>query len=140
MLSSSRRREKGFSLLEVIVALAILGICVTVVLQIMSSVSTAARVTDDYAQALAIAETQMALLIAQENHAGTDTGKVGDQYRWRSRISEYKPSTDNRLFNNNGFIDPENVYRPYHYNVEVTWGGYRKRKLELSTIRLGVTQ
>lgn len=140
MLSNSHCREKGFSLLEVIVALAILGICVTVVLQIMSSVTTATRVTDDYAQALAIAETQMALLVAQDNPAGSDTGKVGDQYRWHSRVSEYKPSMDNPLFNHHGFTDPENIYRPYHYQVVVSWGGVRKRQLELSTIRLGVMQ
>lgn len=132
------RRQCGFSLLEVIVALAVLGICVTVILQIMSSVTTAARVTDDYAQALSIAETRMALLVAQDNPVGMDTGKMGEQFRWSSRVSEYQPAMDNPLFNNSGFTDPENIYRPYHYQVTVSWGGYRKRQLELSTIRLGV--
>lgn len=138
MLSRKRCRERGFSLLEVIVALAVLGICVTVILQIMSSVTTATRITDDYAQALSIAETRMALLVAQDNPAGVDTGKVGDMFRWRSQVSEYKPPMNNLLFNNTGFSDPENIYRPYHYQVVVSWGGFRKRQLELSTIRLGV--
>lgn len=140
MSTSKAARQAGFSLLEVIVALAVLGICVSVILQIMSAVTTAARVTDDYAQALSIAETRMALLVAQDSPIGMDTGKVGDQYRWNSRVEEYKPTMDNRLFNNSGFTDPENIYRAYHYRVEVSWGGFRKRQLELSTIRLGVAQ
>ncbi len=138
MLSRRHGCERGFSLLEVIVALAVLGICVTVILQIMSSVTTATRVTDDYAQALSIAETRMALLMAQDDPAGADTGKVGDMFRWKSQVREYKPAMDNLLFNNTGFSDPENIYRPYHYQIVVSWGGFRKRQLELSTIRLGV--
>lgn len=137
-MSNGRRKERGFSLLEVIVALAVLGICVSVILQIMSSVATATGVTDDYAHALSIAETRMAMLVAQDNPLGSDTGKADGTFRWRTRVTEYKPPTDNRLFDNNGFTDPENIYRPYHYQVLVSWGGFRKRQLELSTIRLGV--
>lgn len=137
---SLRRKQKqsGFSLLEVIVALAVLAICVSVILRIFSGVTAATRITDDYSTALEIAETQMALLVAQDNPVGSDTGSVGENYRWHSRVSEFSDNVGNPLFDEGPLIDPESIYIPYHYQVTVSWGSHKKREFQLSTIRLGI--
>tara|TARA_R110000822_G_scaffold59736_35_gene149232 strand:- start:8493 stop:8915 length:423 start_codon:yes stop_codon:yes gene_type:complete len=132
------RRQAGFSLLEVIVALAVLGICVSVILRIFSGVTGATRIVDDYAQAVEIAETQMALLVAQDNPLGADTGMVGDYYRWNTQVKEFKLDSNSPLLGPGSFTDLEAVYLPYHYKVAVSWGDKKKRQLEISTIRLGV--
>lgn len=136
--SSGRRKHTGFSLLEVIVALAVLAICVSVILRIFSGVTGATRIVDDYAQAVEIAETQMALLMAQDNPLSSDTGVIDEVYRWRSRVEEYQLDAYSPLRAADGFIDPDTIYRPYHYQVTVEWGSVSKRQYELSTIRLGV--
>jgi general secretion pathway protein I len=132
------RRQAGFSLLEVIVALAVLGICVSVILRIFSGVIGATRIVDDYAQAVDIAETQIAMLVAQDNPLGADTGMIDDYYRWNTQVTEFKLDTSSPLLGAGGFTNLEEVYLPYHYQVIVNWGGTKKRQLELSTIRLGV--
>ncbi|HEB26798.1 MAG TPA: prepilin-type N-terminal cleavage/methylation domain-containing protein [Porticoccus sp.] len=138
MLIRINRKQAGFSLLEVIVALAVLGICVSVILRIFSGVVGATRIVDDYAQAVDIAETQMAMLVAQDNPLGTDTGMVGDYYRWNTQVTEFKLDSSSPLLGAGGFTDLEAIYLPYHYQVVVKWGDNKKRQLEISTIRLGV--
>jgi len=131
-------RQSGFSLLEVIVALAVLGICVSVILRIFSSVAGATRIIDDYAEALNIAESQMALQVARDNPLGTDSGLVDNYYRWNTKVTEFRLDTDSPLLGNSGFSDAENSYIPFYYRVTVVWGDIKKRELELATIRLGV--
>ena len=138
MTARVNHKQSGFSLLEVIVALAVLAICVSVILRIFSGVTGATRIVDDYAQAVEIAETQMALLVAQDNPLGTDTGLIDDYYRWRTVVKEYRLEPDSPLLGAAGFTDPDAIYRPYHYLVSVKWGGQKKRQFEISTIRLGV--
>lgn len=139
-MSKPSLKEQGFSLLEVIVALAIMGLCVTVLLRIFASVSAAARLSDDYYQALQIAETQLALLSADDNPVGFKRGTIDDFYRWETSVEVYKPDLNNPLFANSDLIDPEDTHVPYLYEVSVTWGDRRPRHIELSTIRLGVMQ
>jgi len=129
--------QHGFSLLEVIVAMAILGICVTVLLRIFSGISSATHITDGYFEALEIAQTQMALLSASENPVGRKSGSAGD-YRWKTEVEEYRPGLNNPLNIDPDLIDLNNNYITFHFLVAVSWGDHSKRTLELSTIRLGV--
>ena len=56
--------RRGFSLLETLVALAILGSAVVVVLQTFSSAAGAARRSEAYTRGLALAEVQMEDLLS----------------------------------------------------------------------------
>ena len=68
-------RTQGFTLLEVVVALAVMALCVTAVLQSFVGATSSTRVAGDYYEALQIAETRMALLLAQDEPERSDKGE-----------------------------------------------------------------
>ena len=134
------RRERGFSLIEVIVALSILTICVAVLMRVFSSTVLATQTTNAYYTALEIAESRLGEITVLDDPLGSDSGETGDGYRWRTQVSKYEIDADNPLFPDEDFADAERNYIPYLFEVEVQWGSYRTYHLELSTLRLGVNK
>ena len=128
----------GFTLLEVLVAMSVLAISITVIMRVFSSAATSTQVMDDYYHALQLAESRMAMLLTERNPLGTDSGEENQRYRWRTVVTEYRPDSDSLMFGNSLLNDPENEFIPYHFYVSVTWGHIRERSFELDTIRLGV--
>lgn len=134
------KHQGGFTLLEVIVALAVMALAVTVLLRIFSAATVSTQLTDDYFIAVQIAESQMSELLAQQDFQTRDTGLVDDKFRWESSVSEYHPKGDDPLFADAALLDPETTYRPYFYEVTVSWGVRKKRQFVLQTVRLGAAK
>ena len=132
--------NRGFSLLEVIVALSILTICVSVLMRVFSGAVVATRTTNGYYAALEVAESQLSAITAERNPIGLDSGETEDGYYWQTKVTEYIPDRDNPLFAGDVIADTEMAFIPYHFYVEVQWGTPRSYHLELSTIRLGVKE
>jgi len=61
------KRSAGFTLLEVIVAIAILGIAITVVLQLFSANLRAISVSGDYVAAATMAEAKMREILSDDS-------------------------------------------------------------------------
>ncbi|MCX8030063.1 MAG: prepilin-type N-terminal cleavage/methylation domain-containing protein [Thermodesulfovibrionales bacterium] len=81
--------KKGFTLIEVIVALSILGIAVTVILQVFSSNLKSLSRSEDYVKSLVVAEAKLKELILQEDleeKQWTETSPLG--YRFDILINE----------------------------------------------------
>jgi type II secretion system protein I len=136
-LSNLNCKTQGFTLLEIVVALAVMSLCITAVLRSFVGSTGSTRVAGDYFYALQIAETQMALLLTEEDYESTDSGTIGDIYRWESRIEEYVPEDDDPLSARSPFEKLKGTLVPYHYYVQVSWGDSKERNVELSTIHLG---
>lgn len=136
-MNRSKSITSGFTLLEVIVALAIMSICVTALLRIFTGASVSTALGEEYYKALQIAETQLALIAEEDNPIGIRRGSVDDYYRWQSKVDEYRPGMNNPLFPSTSLIDLESSVVPLEYRVTVSWGGSDKRHVELTTIRLG---
>ena len=130
----------GFSLLEVIVALSILTICVSVLMRIFSGSVVVTRTSTGYYAALEVAESRLAAATAERNPVGLDSGESDEGYRWRTTVREYVPDNENPLFVQDAFVDTERRFIPYHYHVEVEWGEPRSYHLELSTVRIGLKE
>ncbi|TDG15234.1 type II secretion system protein [Seongchinamella unica] len=129
-------RARGFTLLEVVVTLAVLSISLTVLYQVFSSVARGTRLSADYYRALQIAETQMALLSARIGTQGGRSGTVDDLYHWKTRVQHYRPPADSPLAGDRLVSAAELGQQSYLLTVTVSWGQATDRDLELQTIRL----
>ncbi len=123
------RRQHGFSLLEALVAFAILSVSLGVLLQVFATGLRNASAAADYSQATLYAESILAA-IGHETplSEGAHSGSVNDRFAWRSVVSPYAE----------GLPDPEKTrVRAYRVSVEVYWSGrLQERSVQLETLRL----
>ncbi|MBI2565471.1 MAG: type II secretion system minor pseudopilin GspI [Candidatus Schekmanbacteria bacterium] len=86
----------GFTLLEVMVAMAILAMGVVASMNIFSSGMASASRAKEHAAALVLAESKMTELTMKPMlEEGTDSGELeGTEYRWESTVEPYEPGAD----------------------------------------------
>lgn len=122
-------QQHGFSLLEVLVAFAILALAVATILSLFASGLRNTAVAADYARALTLAESQLAILQGREAVrlvSGDSEGSTGG-FNWHSRISPYEDA-----------VSDTSRTRLYRIDVSVKWGeGAHQRSVRLSTLRIG---
>lgn len=87
------KAEKGFTLLELIVAIAILSFGLVGVLQAISAALAASRLAEDYSTAAILAEQKMAELSVsvEDLEAGEDSGDFGElfpRFAWSCRVED----------------------------------------------------
>ncbi|MFZ4790203.1 MAG: type IV pilus modification PilV family protein [Candidatus Competibacteraceae bacterium] len=127
------RRQRGFSLLEVLVAFAILSISLGVLLQVFATGLRNVGLSDDYSQATLYAQSILAAMGREiPLSEGVRSGPVNDRLSWRSTVSAYVE----------GLPDPEKSrVRAYRVSVEVYWPGLvQNRSVTLETLRLAAVE
>lgn len=101
MRSRGRRRQKGFSLIEVVVALAIVALMLGTIYQVSSGAVRSTVRTDNYLRALATAQSRLAEASAMPVlKVGTVLGS-SDGVAWSRSIKPFAappPSPDTRLY------------------------------------------
>ena len=86
----AKRRQRGFSLLEILVAFSILALSLGVLMQIFSGSLRNADVTRDQAQAVALAQSLLASAGVETTLApGESAGVLDDKFRWLLRVSPF---------------------------------------------------
>ena len=130
---SHDHRQRGYSLIEVLVAFSILAMALTVLLKIFSAGLRNVDAAGEYAQAVSIAEAELAVPgILEPLQPGITQGEEDGGYRWARNVSEFRPA--NRPDYSGAPIPP------YLIVVEVTWSAGRgERSVRLETIRIGAT-
>lgn len=84
-----KHAEKGFTLIEVLVAVALLGIAVTVVIQLFSANLRAIASSEDYIYASARAEAKMMEILDDNELSETSFSEITDDgYRMDVSIAE----------------------------------------------------
>lgn len=123
--------RKGFTLLEVIVAIAILGIAVSVVLQLFSANLRAISTSGDYVAAATRAEAEMRNILDDKNLQETSFSETtSDGYRIDVSVAQaLKERTENLQV------------KLLQIDLTVHWRkGTKERSLTLSTMKLVSTQ
>jgi general secretion pathway protein I len=91
------KRRDGFTLLEVLVALSILGIALTIILQLFSANLRALSASEDYVSAVTKAEAKMREVLDDKDLSEKSWSEITDDgYRMDVSINEtLKNRTDN---------------------------------------------
>jgi general secretion pathway protein I len=125
------RRQAGFSLLEVLVAFAILALSLGVLLQIFARAMSTTAVSGSYSRAAAMAEARLAEVgVTVPLQEGDLTGDPDDGLSWALRVTQLDASDI--------FPDQAPPVTPYRVTATVSWGERgAERQLSLTSLRLG---
>jgi len=130
---SKSDRQRGFTLLEVLVAFAVLAVALGVAFEIFSTGMRGALSSDALTRAVLVAESRLALVGTEiELKLGETRGETDDAIRWRVEIREQAPAEG----------DDERVVTPSlpvlrDVLVTVSWDDTSgTRSFELRTARL----
>jgi len=126
-------RQRGFTLLEVLVAFVLLSLTLGVILQIFSGGLRNAAAAAHYTKATVVADSKLAMLGAEfPLTEGEMSGEEGI-YLWRMTI---KPEVDVNALDN----PTAGRYQLYSVTLVVRWRqGVHEPELEFATYRLGNT-
>ena len=119
--------KRGFTLLEILVALAILGIAITIILQLFSANLRALSVSENYVSAVTKAEAKMREILDDTNLSEKSWSEVTDDgYRFDASITEtLKDRTENLQV------------RLLEVALTVQWTeGLKKKSLTLKTMKV----
>ena len=125
----ARSAEHGFTLLEVIIALAILGVTFALAMQLLAAGVRSAKASEDYTHAALLARQKMGEIVVKPSfERSADGGELGGGFRWVS-VVQLLPQEEEL---------PALLYRVW---VRVTWPGRRGEKsLDLTTLRMAVDE
>ncbi len=121
-------RQSGFSLLEVLVAFAILSMSLGILYQAFSNSLRNVGASGDYSRAIIIAEARLAEAMADVPlNEGSDQGEVDGRYQWKVVVQRYEYEGEEIV----------SRFTPYQVEVVVSWqDGKHTREYQLSTLRL----
>ena len=129
MNSAVQRAQRGFSLLEVLVAFSILALSLGILMQIFSRAMTATALGGAYHRAITLAESKLSLVgLEMPLEIGTESGETEDGFSWQVVIGDY-PQPDT------GWETSSSLYE---ISAQVSWETAEgSRQVVLRTLRLG---
>lgn len=124
--------NKGFSLIEVLVAFVVMGLVVGTLLQLFGSSMRSVALSDEYSFAVQVAESRLAAVGSEikVEDGSTSGDEKGSGYRWEVTMSPIE-------FNDKLKELPLPL-QLYRVEVVVTWqSGDKNREFHLSSLRFG---
>lgn len=88
------RTETGFTLIEMLVALAVVALSLSVLLRIISDNLERARRARDEAMALSLVQSLLAQSNSGSPQAGVSTGRFGKGFFWRLQAEPFGNATE----------------------------------------------
>ncbi len=83
------RRDRGFTLIEIVVALAVLGVGLIVIIELFSGGLRLGRVSQEYTQAVAYGRLKMEdISLSREMKEGLEEGEFDKKFRWRLEVKK----------------------------------------------------
>lgn len=130
MVKSSARIQRGFSLLETLVALAVLAIALGVIYQIFGTSLRNMQYAKDYSYAQMLAESKLSELSKGiPVKEGAYEGEFNDKYSWQMDVAPLPVISE----------DGDDEVDKFRVDFSVSWNaGKRTQMITLRTYRLSV--
>jgi general secretion pathway protein I len=130
-LSKLNGIQRGFSLLEILVAFSILSVLLGVLINIFSTGVRTAQLTGDYARAIQIAESLLTTASTEKTFQEDERyGVIDDTYTWTIKIEPFVPEDVE-------WNEELSSLLPYRIQVDVGWADrINERTVRLVTLRL----
>jgi prepilin-type N-terminal cleavage/methylation domain-containing protein len=131
---TGREGKRGFTLIEVLVTLLLIGMVIPALMHVISAAGAAGRDAADRNQAAELAKSQLAQVLAQtqlqtnsNNNLSGDFSPDFPQYQWSATVQPWTQDTSGMGIN--------------EIDLKVTWKGRRaEQSVELSTLAYQRTQ
>ena len=131
--SSARRAARGFTLIEVIVAFAVLALALTLLLGTLSGAAKQVRWADDAGRAALHAQSLLDQTgVGEALQSGTTEGDFEDgRYRWSLEVEPWRDPTAQDV----ALLDP-GAPQLMQLTLAVRWGDSPREQLQLQSLRL----
>ena len=125
----SRDSNGGFTLIETLVAISILGISLVIILQLFSGGLKSSRLSDEYTLGIFHAREKMdEILLAGDLTEGIINGAFGDGFKWKAEALRLDVAAAKDV------ILP---FRAFNIRVDVMWdAGGQEKRFTISAIKL----
>ena len=125
------RISTGFTLIEVVVALAIMSIGLTVLIELFSGGLRLGRTSGEYSKAVNYARLKMEEVMTQQGvEEGTEEGKFDDTYRWQVDLKKVDILPVEKI----GPFEPPALL--FQIRVDVLWkSGSKERSAHFESFR-----
>jgi general secretion pathway protein I len=132
MIPTQANKQKGFSLLEILIAFSILALSLGILLKIFSAGVDSAVIAEDYTAAVQIGQGLMAKAgIETPLQQGQESGVENEKYQWLVDISPFE-------FNPEKIDTTSLTAALFKVKVIVSWGDANSndRQIELTSLKL----
>ncbi len=130
-IGKGEKRNPGFTLIEVVIALAVLGVGLVVIIELFSGGLRLGKTSVEYTRAVEYARLKLEeVTLADQLVEGEETGEFDKDFQWSvgiTKVDLLPPAKEP------DFKPPVEVYQ---IKVAVTWkSGLRERSTELETLK-----
>lgn len=133
---AAARHQRGYTLIEVVVAFALLAFGMTLLLGTLTNASRQVRASDQYGRAALHAQSLLAQIgVGQALAAGRRSGRLDEgRYEWEVVVSPWRdPQAARQPAQPQALVGPKLM----HVQVTVAWGeGGPRERLRLESLRL----
>jgi general secretion pathway protein I len=132
MKAHQSSRNKGFTLIEVVVALAILGVALTVIIELFSGGLRLARASMEYTKAVNYARIKMEeIAVKPVVNEGTEEGVSEDKtFRWQMGVKKVD------LLSIDKSIDYKPPIELFQIKIDVFWkSGSKERSTSVESLK-----
>jgi len=131
--ASAKSRQRGFTLIEVVMALAIFAVAVGLCLQIATGAMKQTRTAADQTQAALLAQSLLDIAGTGERlRPGRTGGRLDGGYSWELDVSPYEAELDSASPLSNGLL----AVQLYRMDLVLSWEvGEQRRDVTFSTLR-----
>lgn len=133
---ATARRQRGYTLIEVVVAFGLLAFAMTLLLGTLTNASRQVRASDQYGRAALHAQSLLAQIgVGQALAAGRRNGRLDEgRYQWEVVVAPWRdPRPAPQSAQPQALVGPKLM----HVQVTVAWGeGGPRERLRLESLRL----